>query len=57
MLDPRDKRNPTYMALYGQGCLTSASNIRKGMMVDGKIGIMSIKNFKYTLREKGIGLI
>jgi len=57
MLDPRDNRNPTYMALYGQGCLTSASNIRKGVMIDGKIGIMSIKNFKYTLREKEIGLI
>ncbi len=51
-LDLRDNRNPTYAALYGQGCLTSASNIRKGLMIEGKIGIMEIKDFKYTLRDK-----
>lgn len=51
-LDLRDNRNPTYAALYGQGCLTSASNIRKGLMIEGKIGIMEIKEFKYTLRDK-----
>jgi glycosyltransferase involved in cell wall biosynthesis len=54
MLDPRDNRDPTYVALYGQGCLTSASNIRKGIMIDGRIGIMPIKDFKYTLRNKKI---
>jgi rhamnosyltransferase len=54
MLDPRDNRDPTYVALYGQGCLTSASNIRKGIMIDGRIGIMPIKDVKYTLRNKKI---
>lgn len=52
MLDSRDNRDPTYAALYGQGCLTSVSNIRKGVMIDGRIGIIPIKDFKYTLRNK-----
>jgi rhamnosyltransferase len=52
MLDSRDNRDPTYAALYGQGCLTSVSNIRKGVMIDGRIGIIPIKDYKYTLRNK-----
>lgn len=49
-LNPRSERVPSFSSLYGQGCLTSASNIRKGKLVDGKIGILHVKEFKYTLR-------
>ena len=49
-LGPRTERIPSFSALYGQGCLTSASNIRMGRLVSGKIGILHIKEFKYTLR-------
>ena len=49
-LDPRSERSPSFSALYGQGCLTSVSNIRNGTLVAGKIGILHVKNFKYTLR-------
>lgn len=49
-LDPRSERAPAFSALYGQGCLTSASSIRKGKLVNGKIGILHIDEFKYTLR-------
>jgi len=49
-LGPRSQRSPSFLSLYGQGCLTSASNIRKGKLVAGKIGIFHIKEFKYTLR-------
>jgi len=50
-LDSRDKRSPTYVALYGQGCLTSTSSIREGKLVSGKIGILPINEFKLTLRH------
>jgi rhamnosyltransferase len=49
-LDPRSERSPSFSALYGQGCLTSVSNIRKGKLVGGKVGILKVKEFKYTLR-------
>ena len=49
-LDPRSERSPSFSALYGQGCLASASNIRKGKLVAGKIGILHVQDFRYTLR-------
>ena len=49
-LGPRTERTPSFSAIYGQGCLSSASNVRMGKLVAGKIGILHIKEFKYTLR-------
>jgi len=49
-LDPRSKRSPAFSALYGQGCLTSVSGVRKGKLVSGRIGILHLHEFKYTLR-------
>ena len=49
-LDPRENRSPAYTALYGQGCLTSAENIRHSKLVGGKIGIVPVGDFRYTLR-------
>lgn len=50
----RDEKQPIYKALYGLGCLTSSSMIRKGKMVGGKVGILPIEQFKYTLRHKDV---
>lgn len=49
-LNPRSERTPSFTALYGQGCLASSSNVRKGKLVHGRIGILHINEFKYTLR-------
>ena len=49
-LNPRSERAPSFSALYGQGCLASVSSIRKGKLVNGRIGILHINEFKYTLR-------
>jgi rhamnosyltransferase len=49
-LDPRSERSPSFSALYGQGCLTSVSNIRKGKLVNGRVGILKVEELKYTLR-------
>ena len=46
----REKRDPVFRALYGLGCISSSNNIKKGKMVNGKIGILPIKDDKYTKR-------
>jgi glycosyltransferase involved in cell wall biosynthesis len=51
----REEREPAFRALYGLGCLTSASFIRKGKLVDGRIGILPVKDFKQTLRTREHG--
>lgn len=50
-LNPREKRDPLYKALYGQGCLTVSWAIRKGQMVGGKVGILKLSNAKYGQRS------
>jgi rhamnosyltransferase len=45
----RSEREPVYRALYGQGCITSAF-IRSGKFVGGKVGILPLDHFGYTLR-------
>ena len=46
----REKREPIFKALYGLGCISSSFNIKKGKMVNGKIGIFPLKEEKYTKR-------
>ena len=46
----RSERDPAYRALYGMGCVSSSSIVRTGKMVGGKVGILPIDGFKYTLR-------
>ena len=46
----REKREPIFKALYGLGCISSAQNIKKGKMVSGKIGILPLKDEKFTKR-------
>ena len=48
----RDDREPIYRALYGLGCISSVHNIRKGKMVSGKIGILPLKDERYSLRNR-----
>ena len=51
-LNMRSKRQPVYKALYGLGCVTSATIIRQGKFVGGKVGILPIEHFRHTLRLK-----
>lgn len=52
-LKSRSHREPTYRALYGQGCLTSTEILRKGSLVASKkVGILPVTDFRYTLRLK-----
>jgi glycosyltransferase involved in cell wall biosynthesis len=46
----RSERQPAYRALYGLGCLSSAAIVRTGKIVGGKVGILPIDDFKYSLR-------
>jgi hypothetical protein len=48
----REERDPVFRALYGLGCVTSVTQIRKCKMVGGKIGILPIQNLRHTLRAK-----
>jgi glycosyltransferase involved in cell wall biosynthesis len=50
----RADREPIFRALYGLGCVTSATLVRRGMMIGGKIGILPIKNYHYTLRMREV---
>ena len=47
----RAGRDYLLKALYGLGCLTSTHLIRTGKIIGGKIGILPITEFKYTLRH------
>lgn len=50
-LNSRAERKPVYKAMYGLGCLTSSSILRKGKLVGGKIGILSLADFPtYSIR-------
>lgn len=46
----RAERNPVFRALYGQGCVTSASIVRSGKVVGGKVGILPITEHRFTVR-------
>ena len=51
-LKSRDKRDPVFKALYGQGCFSLATVIRKGKILGEKVGILKIQNQKYAKRIK-----
>tara|TARA_B100000902_G_scaffold399521_1_gene470782 strand:+ start:4803 stop:6128 length:1326 start_codon:yes stop_codon:yes gene_type:complete len=51
-LKPRDERSPTYRALYGLGTLVSSSFIRKKTFAGGKVSIISLKETKFSERER-----
>ena len=53
-LKTRSERKPVYRALYGAGCLCSATIVRKGSIVGGKIGILPIENLLFTLRIRDL---
>ena len=46
----REKRDPIYRALYGLGCISGSHNIKKGKLVDGKIGILPLTREAYSKR-------
>ncbi len=54
-LKARSEREPVFRALYGLGCVTSASMVRAGKLVGGRVGILPINDFKYTMRLKDSG--
>jgi len=51
----RSEREPLMRALYGLGCLTSASVLRTGKMVGGKVGILPVDDLRCTLHFREIG--
>jgi rhamnosyltransferase len=50
----RAERDPVFRALYGLGCVTSTTLIRKCQMVGGKIGILPIEDLRHTLRARDL---
>lgn len=46
----RSERDPTYRALYGQGTVTSAHLIRKGLIVGDRVGIYPLKDLTFTYK-------
>ena len=54
-MDSRIDREPTMRALYGLGCATSSSEIRKGSITGDNVGIVSIDNYQFTLNLREIG--
>ena len=49
-LKSREKRKPTFKALYGLGSLTSSHIIRNKKIIGGKIGIIPIDEIESTFR-------
>mgnify|MGYP003994595597 CR=1 FL=1 len=49
-LMPRVEKHPLHRALYGVGCVTLASIVRKGNLVGNETGILPLNNLLYTLR-------
>ena len=52
----RSERQPIFRALYGLGCVTSVVLVRSGKLVGGKVGILPIKDLRYTLRLRDLGM-
>lgn len=46
----RSERKPVFRALYGLGCITSSTLVRSGKLIGGKVGILPVNDFLYTLR-------
>lgn len=46
----RSERQPVFRALYGLGCVSSATLVRSGKLIGGKVGILPVNDFMYTLR-------
>ncbi len=53
-MKPRTAREPVYRALYGLGCVSSASLIRSGKLVGGKVGLLPVANVSYTARLRDL---
>ena len=49
-LTPRIEKNPLHRALYGVGCVTLTSIIRKGSLFGDDVGIYPLNNLLYALR-------
>ena len=54
-MDSRANREPIMRALYGLGCATSSTEIRKGNITGNDVGIVSIDNYQFTLNSREIG--
>lgn len=54
-LMPRESRRPLYRAFYGLGTLTSASILRTGKLVGGRVGIFELRGLEHPYRvSKGL---
>jgi rhamnosyltransferase len=49
-LMPRVEKHPLHRALYGVGCVTLTSIVRKGSLIGERVGIIPLHNLLYSLR-------
>ena len=56
-MSPRDGRTPIIKALYGLGCLTSSTFLRRSKMIGGKVGILEVKDVRMTINLKNQGVV
>jgi len=54
-MSPRESREPIFRALYGLGCATVSSEIRKNSLTGNDIGIMPITDYRHTLNLREAG--
>ena len=52
-MEPREKRMPTYRALYGLGTVTRASIARRGSLVGEGVTIIPIASYSYRALARG----
>jgi rhamnosyltransferase len=49
-LGPLMSRRPLYRALYGLGCATVVSALRNGAMLGGRVGVLPVDDYAYTIK-------
>jgi len=54
-MSSRESREPIFRALYGLGCATISSEIRKNSLTGNDIGIMPITDYRHTLNLREAG--
>lgn len=53
----RESRVPVYKGLYGLGTVTNTNLVKRGKIIGGKVGIVPVDDFSFTLRSKEIKLL
>ena len=51
-LQTRDQKKPTYKAVYGLGCYTTAAKIRSGKLIGERVGVVKLNDVLSALRYR-----